>query len=186
MSSQLPPNLESQARAALRSVRDQVDAFFEERATELECQAGCDACCRVALSVSAVEAAPLRERIAKLEPEQRKHFAKRAAVDRCALLEDDGRCAIYDERPLVCRSQGLALAYPDGVLPIETVRARGGGLDVTWCPLNYETAAPSPGAVFHAERVDIALAKINRVHCEATGESPTDRYAIRALLEEEA
>ena len=86
------------------------------------------------------------------------------APPRCALLEDDGSCAIYGDRPLVCRSQGHALRYPADFVPEAAVRLRTKSGDVTWCPLNYTDAAPRSEDVLDAERVDQILALVGRRH----------------------
>jgi Fe-S-cluster containining protein len=87
---------------------------------------------------------------------------------RCALLEDDGSCAIYAQRPLVCRSQGQALRYPAGFVPEQAVRLRTKAGDVTWCPLNYNEAEPRGEDVLDAERVDQILAVVTRRHVALT------------------
>ena len=64
----------------------------------------------------AVEAAPIRDALAELavrDPPLRARVRQQADdpahADRCALLVD-GRCAVYDARPLICRSHGLPIA----------------------------------------------------------------------------
>jgi hypothetical protein len=98
------------------------------------------------------------------------------------MLEEDGRCAIYPHRPLVCRTQGLPLRYPEGVIPALAVLARGrdGGDPITWCPLNFREHPPDAGDVLDAERVDAMLALSDR---EAGGR-PGARTSLRALAAE--
>ncbi|MCU0672558.1 MAG: YkgJ family cysteine cluster protein [Myxococcota bacterium] len=83
---------------------------------------------------------------------------------RCVMLGDDGRCAVYAARPLVCRSQGLPLAYPNDVVPIEAVRARAGDKALVWCPLNFTTRPPTGPDLLDAGRLDEALALLNRAY----------------------
>jgi Fe-S-cluster containining protein len=99
---------------------------------------------------------------------------------RCALLEEDGSCAIYAQRPLVCRSQGQALRYPEGFVPEASVRMRIQGGAVTWCPLNYTDTAPRSEDVLDAERVDQILAVVTRRHV-ARAEEALDRVALSDL-----
>ncbi len=52
----------------------------------------------------------------------------------CAFLDSDGACRVYEQRPYVCRTQGLPLRWlePDG---------EGGGLEYRdICPLNESDA----------------------------------------------
>jgi hypothetical protein len=171
-----------------------VTAFTDQtaarRAADLQCKKGCDACCRVSLSVGPLEAAAVQAGLARLDAAQRARVRERgrsalAASDdpepRCAMLEDDGSCAVYAHRPLVCRTQGHALRYPRGLIPVESVRARAGDGDVTWCPLNYRGAAPRPEDVLEAERVNELLALVNRRHAAEQQCDPLGRIALSAL-----
>lgn len=99
---------------------------------------------------------------------------------RCVMLGDDGRCAVYTARPLVCRSQGLPLAYPNDVVPIEAVRARAGDKALVWCPLNFTARPPTGPDVLDAGRLDEALALLNRAF---VGEGdPLVRIDLRDLV----
>jgi Fe-S-cluster containining protein len=177
--------------AAHRALIAKVDRFaaatFARRAGDIACRAGCSACCRVDLTVCDVEAAIVREGLAALEVDARTRIAERAATergDRCAMLEDDGRCAVYSSRPLVCRTQGLPLRYEAGTIPERAIlgRARGSGDPLTWCPLNFERSAPEGEDVLDAARVDAMLALSNR---EAGGD-PERRTSIASLGREAA
>jgi uncharacterized protein len=159
-----------------RALVDKVGAFteaaFERRRDDMACRSGCDGCCQVWLSVSQVEGDAIRVGLAALSPELRADVVKRgererereaesAPSPRCAMLAPDGSCAIYGSRPLVCRTQGFALRYPAGFIPLAAVRVRTSTGEVTHCPLNFTRAAPLAGAVLDAERVDELLAVVN-------------------------
>lgn len=167
------------------AVRDKVDAFAgavsERRRGDLACRAGCTACCSVRLEVSDVEADAVREAIERLDGALRARLAERAAHEPedgapCVMLED-GRCVIYEARPLVCRTQGHALRYPAGTLPEEAIRARAPAGEVTWCPLNYTERAPGAADVLDAERVDVLLALVNR----RASDRPLERTPLTVL-----
>lgn len=182
--------------AAHRALVARVDEFErgvrERRAADVACRAGCSACCHAQLTVCDVEAALARESLRALDEAARDRLAARlteprADRDPCVMLELDGRCAIYEGRPLVCRTQGLPLRYPEGVIPVDAVlaRARGTGDPVTWCPLNFERAAPGPEDVLDAERVDAMLALSNREHAaRVPGAAPERRTALVDLARE--
>lgn len=188
------------AYRALRGRVDQHEAAAVARGADLRCGAGCEACCHVALSVSPLEAAELAaalralddaalaELVARLGDPDVERVSEDAgfvggveAHDvRCVMLGDDGRCAVYAARPSVCRSQGLPLAYPNDVVPIEAVRARAGDKALVWCPLNFTTRPPTGPDVLDAGRLDEALALLNRAF---VGEGdPLLRIDLRDLV----
>lgn len=179
--------------AEYKALVDKVDAFVatttERRRQSLHCQRGCEACCHVSLSVGPVEAAAVRAGLAGLSAKARETVrargrgeltrARDAEEARCVMLEDDGSCAIYAQRPLVCRSQGQALRYPQGFVPEAAVRLRTKAGDVTWCPLNYGDAEPRGEDVLDAERVDQILALVTRRHVASA-----DDALVRVTLSE--
>jgi Fe-S-cluster containining protein len=88
----------------------------------LACAAGCAACCHMGVDVTVFEAAAVAAHLeTRVDPRARArlhrrvletaartkgmdpHARRRAAVP-CALLEDDGRCAVYEARPVLCRA----------------------------------------------------------------------------------
>jgi uncharacterized protein len=77
------------------------------------------------LSVFEVEADLIRESHGHLLSHGIPH-----ASSGCAFLSDDGSCRIYDQRPYVCRTQGLPLRW---MLDAQTEQR-----DI--CPLNEEGA----------------------------------------------
>jgi hypothetical protein len=174
-----------------RALVDKVDAFgakvHAERDADMQCAPGCAACCDVALTVCATEAAPIREAVAALPLDARARLAARAVAlegrdGPCVMLED-GRCVVYAARPLVCRTQGLPLAYPPGFVPVEAVRGRDArGHDLTWCPLNFRDDTPRPDDVLDAGRVDEMLALVDRLgEARDDGADDDGRVALLAL-----
>ena len=80
----------------------------------------------------------------------------------CVMLEDDGGCAIYASRPMVCRTQGHALLYPKGTIPEGGIYGTTKSGEITWCPLNYTDGKPKSEDVLQAGLIDAGLAQINR------------------------
>lgn len=169
-----------------------VDATSERRANDLHCRKGCDACCHAWLTVTEVEAANVRAGLSALSTEQRQHVRARGQREltreqlsheapRCAMLEDDGSCAIYAHRPLVCRTQGHALRYPPNVVPLAAVRAHAKAGEVTWCPLNYTNAAPQSADVLDAQLVDQLLGVVNLRFVQDDKQRALLREALSAL-----
>lgn len=170
------------ARERYRELCAKVDAFFARvkarHAADIHCAAGCDGCCRTRLSVTAVEADEIRDALAALAPEVRRRAAARArldAPDRCAALEDDGSCAVYAARPLVCRSHGL---------PVRMVSARGLPV-VDACVLNFTDGGPAeadPDCILDQANLSLTLGAIARAHAAETGGDAGERVTISELL----
>jgi hypothetical protein len=182
-----------------RALVDKVEAFTQvvgkRRQRDLACRAGCDACCHAWLTLSRVEADNVRAHLLTLSAAERTAIAERGRLQqareltgehepRCAMLGADGRCGVYEARPLVCRTQGHALRYPPGFVPESAVRSRVRDGEVTHCPLNYTEAAPASPDVLDAERVDQLLALVNHRHALALGVAPDTRTAISQLAAE--
>jgi Fe-S-cluster containining protein len=188
-------HMTTEYRALVAKVAAFADATSARRRDDITCSAGCSSCCHAWLTVSAVEANELRAALAALPDADRelvrarglRELAREAAGDeppRCAMLDDQGRCAVYEARPLVCRTQGHALRYPEGVIPAAAVARKMANGDVTWCPLNYHVAQPNPEDVLDAERVDQILAVVADRHVLAHGLSRHERHALSALAAE--
>ena len=75
-------------------------------AARLQCKRGCSSCCVDELTVFAVEAEHIRRLHAELLATGTPH-----APGACALLDEEGACRIYADRPYVCRTQGLPLRW---------------------------------------------------------------------------
>lgn len=135
------------AGEALVTLRSRVDAHFDAAASKagpsMRCARGCDACCHVDLSVFEVEAAPIREALAALPSAVREAVRAQAEqTDHCAMLVA-GSCAVYEHRPLICRSHGVAVKLDDG--------------SVDHCPLNFTDADPPAGTVLNLAAINQPL-----------------------------
>jgi Fe-S-cluster containining protein len=150
------------ARAALVVLRRRVEDHFAAAQARtpgaMQCRAGCASCCRARFGVFGVEAERVTAALAELEradPELRARVRAQAddpRHDACALLVDD-RCTVYDARPLICRSHGLAVRIRDDA-----------GERIETCPLNYRDApAPAP-SVLELAAVEAPLSVIARMH----------------------
>jgi Fe-S-cluster containining protein len=179
-------------RALTEKVASFSQGVSERYRADMACGPGCSSCCHAWLSVCGVERAQQTAAIAALPSERRDAIAERGREQlareqsgemdpRCALLEPDGRCAVYEARPLVCRTQGLALRYPQGFIPAASVRTRLANGEVTHCPLNFGERAPAAADVLDAERVDQLLGLVNLRFARASGEEPERRYAISEI-----
>ena len=102
-----------------------VDGFFARVAArhgaDMQCGSGCSDCCHVRLTITAVEAAAIRDEIATWDAGRRAALADNvaaAAADRCVALDASGRCLIYAARPIVCRSHGAPIRMTQRSLPV--------------------------------------------------------------------
>jgi hypothetical protein len=117
-----------------------VDAFFTRvearHGAEMKCNTGCSHCCHVRLSITGVEAAAIRDAMATWPTERRAALAANLPVapgDRCAALDPNGRCLVYEVRPIVCRSHGAPIRLRDArSLPV-----------VQSCPDNFTAKGPA-------------------------------------------
>ncbi len=111
----------------------------------------------------AIRALPdrLRERIRGQAEEVDRKEALGEPVS-CPLLVDD-RCAVYESRPLICRTQGLPLLF----------ESEDATQEVDFCPLNFT----SPDAVEDLDEdhlvpldsINLKLAVVNLNYCIDTG-----------------
>jgi len=102
----------------------QAGALHARHAARLQCRRGCSACCVDDIRVFEVEAERIRARAAAVLREA-PH-----PPGACAFLDAAGACRIYEQRPYVCRTQGLPLRWLDFDAPADPVERR----DI--CPLN--------------------------------------------------
>lgn len=166
------------ALRALRALHDEIDraaaGLAAHHAERLRCGRGCSACCVDDLTVAAVEAERIRAAHPALLADEAPHPS-----GACALLDAEGACRVYGERPSVCRSQGLPLRLlvEDEQGEIREHR------DI--CPLNVEGGPPlealEEDACWLIGPFELRLAAIEAAF---TGEEDTDatRVPLRALF----
>lgn len=161
-------------------LRDKVDALCHQiesaHADAISCQAGCDSCCQ-ALTLFPVEAYALAKAVAAQPESMRERLYSRghAATDNgpCPLLEQ-GRCLLYNDRPIICRTHGL---------PILMREPEGNRVD--FCPLNFTGYDSLSGSsLIDLERLNQLLAAINHDFVTRTfgPQAPPDRIAMRDAL----
>jgi hypothetical protein len=157
----------------LRSRVDRfVDSILGRYREQIQCRAGCHACCAPGLTVVIVEAVLVGEALGISRERVFLQAGQPPLSEQgaCALLDAAGDCAAYEHRPLTCRIQGLPLKYPD--------RA-----DLSVCALNFVGAEPHPSAVFDVENLETALFAANLDFCQRAGLRPMSRVALDRLAE---
>lgn len=127
----------------------------------LHCGPGCASCCQ-SFSVLPIEAALIEERIAHKSPPAQPHH-------HCPLLLDQ-RCTVYTQRPLICRTQGLPIAY------VDEIEER---IDVSACPLNFSDEHPFElNDLFFIDQFNSRLSALNRAYCQHAGLAPDQRVPL--------
>ena len=156
-----------QLRERLETHNARVHATHAEH---LACRRGCSGCCQTERTVNDLEFEALREGYEALDSA----IKSRLSVENsgaCPLLLNDA-CALYDERPLICRSHGLPLVMD-------------GQLDV--CPLNFENLELEnlpEGDLLSVDTLTAILTVSNMLFCQETGGSPERRRPVSALWED--
>ncbi len=133
---------------------------------KLKCRPGCIECC-INFSVLPLEAAFIIETIKNSTPTQ-------TDVDtKCPLLLGD-HCSIYDIRPIICRTQGLPIAYIDEA---------SGSIEVSACQINFaDDYQFSQKDLLFMDQLNQILAELNLQYCNATGQDPHKRIALADLI----
>ena len=161
-----------------------VDTFFARAQGKLgeaiTCRAGCDDCCRRRFSVTSIEAAALREALSRLPAEERWRVAARAADaagTACPALGEDGRCAVYEARPTICRTHGLPIRF--------TEQKAGRSLPVVdACPKNFagqDLGSVDPSSVLDQATLSTVLGALDAAYADAAGLPRGQRIEMTAL-----
>ncbi len=181
------------------------DRVAARHGDQMRCGAGCDMCCRQRLTVTGVEAAAIEAWAAERSSQERATIAAAARAtiagtataaavattaaaavattaaaaaagdDRCAALDDAGRCRIYEARPLVCRSHGV---------PVRMTPARGLPV-IESCALNFVERGPAAAdadCILDQTLVSTMLGLIDREHAAATGRDAGERRNLADVL----
>ena len=106
----------------LRKIDEQAGQLFSLQKTYLACKAGCYSCCKDDFSVRFIEGWALWQKINCLTSKKIKKSKTTEGL--CILLDENGHCSSYKDRPLLCRAYGL-LVTVDG--------------NMRKCHLNYTT-----------------------------------------------
>ncbi|MGD0842921.1 MAG: YkgJ family cysteine cluster protein [Geobacteraceae bacterium] len=135
------------------------------------CREGCDGCCRH-ISLFAVEAVALAGALSALPAEQgariRNMASTASGAAACPLLEN-GRCLLYEARPIICRTHGFPL-----------LADREGEREIDFCPKNFRGITSFPAdVVLNLDLLNTTLAAINAVFIASRGDcTPPEQERI--------
>ena len=145
---------------------------------QINCVRGCKGnCCRIHLSISAVEAFRLSVALGAYPRHRRTKIqasaARASTADPCPLL-DQGACSMYADRLLLCRTHGLPMRHH-----------YRGNPSVGCCQKNFRRQPSIPDdACIDLDRLNARLADINRRFLSEYRGSPPlrQRYLIGEAL----
>jgi hypothetical protein len=131
----------------LHELTAKVDAFFarvqDRHGADMQCGTGCSDCCHVRLSITHVEAAAIRALGRRVVPNP--------DPAKCAALDDNGRCQVYEARPIVCRSHGAPIRMRVHSLPV-----------IQSCFRNFQHTEPAPDCIVDQETLSALLLAVDR------------------------
>ncbi len=178
MSAETAEALLAEYRAVLAKVDAKADEIFARREGDVACRKGCADCCAPGPSVLPVEAFAIETTL-----EQRAATGDvglpSPGQERCAFLDGEGACSIYDVRPLLCRTHGLPIRMPGGggrgQLPVID--------DDTWaCGLNFTREPPAADDVMCGTTLMVLLATVDARFRDRAGlPAGDDRVALAAV-----
>lgn len=114
---------------------------------QINCKAGCSSCCELQ-SVVAIEAFNIISNISKLNKSSSQDKGEHSV---CVFLANN-ICAIYDYRPVICRTHGLVLGTNEN--------------NFHSCPINYQhNAIPDDSAIIDWESLTMNMMKLNLAFC---------------------
>jgi Fe-S-cluster containining protein len=147
----------------------------------MHCGLGCSDCCRGRLAITRVEARFLRRGLSALPEAVRKEMARRAQErtrEMCPALDPQGRCQVYDHRPMICRSFGAPLRRMQAVPLVSPAVVDVCDKNFVGIPLKSLPAFD----LMDQTRFDQALAEIDGEHCEREGLPREERIPIAQVL----
>lgn len=136
----------------------------------LQCKAGCNSCCQKDLSVTFIEKKSIENYIL----ENNINSTTRRDHNKCDFLLENGLCAIYEVRPIICRTHGM----PVLVTPEENNNTP----TISICELNEvnnlnELYAKKKKCFYNLDLLNTILFAINRMAC-ITNEAALARYLL--------
>lgn len=150
------PDKPADALDELRAALDKIDAAVAQSlmraGAAVTCRRGCARCCVEGLSVLPVEAALILQ--SGLTP------PATGSAGMCAFLDETGDCTIYQARPVLCRTHGLALKTEPDATRAASLRVLGDDVEV--CALNYREREPNPAEILDATRILMLLVTVDR------------------------
>ena len=180
--SYIPEVLKDYAQLVAK-VDQTVERLYKLHERHLVCKAGCDGCCQYKLTFLPVEATWIGFSISGLSRRVGIKIMRRLAdyevekkTSPCPLLDEDGRCLVYEVRPLLCRTHGLLLRQDGEGEDAERVERT--------CDLNYQGVDLSqidPTEMLSQNLLSTLLYQVNGLFAHRVGMDPAQRVELTEL-----
>lgn len=159
--------LSSAYKALLSDVDNRVSELVDDRfKLILQCRPGCSDCC-MQFSVLPLEAAHIIQQLQYLNLEKQSVEAK------CVMLEGD-LCRVYEIRPVICRTQGMPVAYVDEV---------SATIEVSACQMNFPDDYPlEHDDLLLMDQFNSRLSELNLQYCKDNNLDPELRVPLAELV----
>ena len=100
-----------------RVIEESSNEISQKFITQITCKVGCHSCCIPKLSISKIE----KERIKDFVQQNLSVYKRLQDIEkdnphksmRCLMLDEKGKCSIYEVRPVICRTHGYPILYSD-------------------------------------------------------------------------
>lgn len=176
-------------RPLQKKAEDEFSRFYDKYKEGMMCAQGCSTCCIDELSIFSWEAAIITDWFHELDHKDKEAWKKKQSLpsrplgqsqeNACAFLHE-GDCSIYEVRPTLCRTQGMAMQYLDSQKQVQR----------DWCPLNFmetdKVGPPAPQDDLNLESLNKMLAQAqiiyDRENPEALGPVRVDLKDLRDYL----
>lgn len=161
-------------RELLRDVEAAMTPLLTRHRATIRCAPGCTACCQP-LSLLAIEAYVVGKAFRALPPALQNAIRAQVAAPggHCPFLQEN-LCAIYPNRPLICRTHGLAIGYVD-----EEREA----IEVSACPRNFAEDFPlEVEDLLLLDPFNERLFAINQEFAATRGAKPVLRVAMADII----
>lgn len=161
-----------------------IDFFFEQNLKkykdEINCKPGCWKCCRNHdLSVCVVEAYNivkyLRENQTENNIKEQLRYIEDSQDKYCPFLTKHKICFIYPVRPLICRTEGIALAEGN-IIQDKDVK-------VYWCEENFKNITPELNFILNIKSSEEILGTLNYMFVKShKGLTPSSRFSLLEVI----
>lgn len=152
-----------------RKVADFEAALTPDAKSRLNCKNGCSRCCYTDISIFEVEAQNIRRWFNSLSPELKQQLREKWSMESgtgldfqnrlvkpCVFLKDDS-CSVYEVRPLICRTQGLAMKVATETATFADI-----------CPLNEDALTLMKSSdILNLELLNTILSQMERVNADS-------------------
>jgi len=142
--------------------------------SHIHCARGCAACCSLD-TVIPLEAYVIASFL-KNSSQSHRFSSGSQPEQQCVFLENETQaCTIYEVRPIICRTHGLPMTYPDQP-----------GIDI--CPLNFagdqDVLSVEPCYVLDVETITTNLMRLNLAFCilSQQPEIAGERISLTSIL----